>query len=836
MSNDTVIFFDTDTAHDGMLLLWWDQGSDDDFLWGIGLAKKEKQAAKSVSSNEIDETAIAKKVEQAPPEEPIAEISSSIDALVIKKAEPIQRTNSWWNISKYTEGNNPQRGWRFSIATANKISFEQGKTSKKRIDGDIAENSDTVEEKTSDSFVYEKKVPAHELPQQNRRQSTAQKPVQSQSQAPAAYQSKWINATKVSSGNATREDRRKNATGQAVVFNRGGGGQRPWWGNFQHNSGGTKRPTHNIKSDYKVSQTISKKDEIHIGETITVKEFAEKMWVPIAEVIKKFIANKMLLSLNSSIDFEVATLIAMEFDIKVTKESANAWMQDLIEWNLQTILEADRQSETKEERPPIVTVMGHVDHGKTTLLDYLRKSLVAGKEHGGITQSIWWSQIIHNGKKVTFIDTPGHALFTSLRARGSKITDIVIIVIAADDGVMKQTVEAINHAKAANVPIIVAITKIDKGIDNTEFIKTQLSEHGLIAEDWGWDVPIVKLSSKTGQGIEDLMDQILLHAEVSELVCDPNRSGIWVVLEAYKDIQKGIIANMIVMTGTIKVGDIIWIYNTYGKVKKIYNRKGNEIKSAHGGDPVMILGINDVPEAGKLAESVKDEKEAKQKISTVLLLKPPVGINALLNKISEGEMTQANLLIKADSWWSLEALKAAISQIETPDNIMFKIVHDDIGNFFDSDLDLAKASDAILIGFGVSMSTMIKAKIDQMWISMKSFNIIYDITDYLEALVKGLIKYDPVEVVIGKLNILGVFFRKGNDTICGGRISEGENRNGAMFRLIRWDEIIDTGKITSLQKGQEHVDKLSAGYECGMKVRISKKIEINDVLELYVME
>ena len=538
-----------------------------------------------------------------------------------------------------------------------------------------------------------------------------------------------------------------------------------------------------------------------MGDSVTVKEFAEKMGVPIAEVIKKFIANKMLLSLNSSIDFETATLIAMEFEIKVNKESASAGVTDILEGNLQSILELDKSSETKEERPPIVTIMGHVDHGKTTLLDYLRKTVIANKEHGGITQSIGGSQIIHNGKKVTFIDTPGHALFTSLRARGSKITDIVIIVVAADDGIMKQTVEAINHAKAANVPIIVAVTKIDKGIDNTEMIKTQLSEHGLITEDRGGDIPLVKVSGVTGQGIDDLMDQILLHAEVSELVCNPERSGIGVVLEAHKDIQKGVMTTMIVMTGTVKVGDILRIYNTFGKIKKIYDRKGKEIKTATGGDPIMVLGVNDVPEAGKLAESVKDEKTAKLRIAAVDVPQETI-VNSIVNKIIEGEQIQINLLIKADSRGSLEALKAAIGEIVLPDNISFKIVHSDVGNFFESDLDLAKASNGLLIGFGISVSNPIKVKIDQMGVTLKTFNIIYEIADYLDAIVKGSIRHDPVEVQIGKLNVLGVFYRKGNDTIFGGKIFEGEARNGSYFRLLRGpeNEIIDTGKITSLQK------------------------------------
>lgn len=817
--SDDVILFDA-PSDDGMLFLWWNQEWwDDDFLGGLWLVKKEKQQS-SIRWNEVDETAMRSKTPSSESEpKPLSqsndevsvndEITGSVDATIIKRAEKITQSSPqrWWgrhgwSWSSYTKDS------KFNISQANKIQFGQGKNAKKRIE--------TPEKKREDS--------RETTNFRGRQWTVAPKSVPNESW--------WSIKHNIHTDSMSWEERRKHATWQAVVFNRWWWGQKIWW------SPSISQPSKKTlnASDYKVSHTISKKEEIAMGEGITVKEFAEKMWVPIAEVIKKFIANKMLLSLNSSIDFETATLIAMEFDIKVIKESSGAWLEDLLEGNLEAIIAADRNSETKIERPPIVTIMGHVDHGKTTLLDYLRNTSITTKEHGGITQAIWWSQIIHNGKKVTFIDTPGHELFTALRARGSKITDIVVIVVAADDGVMKQTIEAINHAKDAKVPIIVAITKIDKWVDNTEFIKTQLSEHGLVAEDRGWDVPIVKVSGRTWQGIDDLMDQILLHAEVSELVCDSNRAWIGVVLEAHKDIQKGSVTNMIVMTWTLKVWDILWSYSTYGKIKKMFNRKGHEIKSAHGWDPIVILGMNEVPEAWKLVQQVKDEKEAKNNVYTVQSTKPQWWLSTLLNKIAQGEITQINLVVKADSRWSLEALKAAIDQIPLPENIIFKIVHSDIGNFFDSDLDLAKASNGILVWFGTTISSIIKSKIDQMGITLKQFNIIYEITDYLEALATWMIKKEPVEVVIGKLSVLWVFYRKGNETIFWGRVLEGEVRNGSYFRILRWEEIIDSGKITSLQKGQDNTDKVTTWAECGMKAKVSKKIEVGDILEYFVME
>jgi translation initiation factor IF-2 len=592
--------------------------------------------------------------------------------------------------------------------------------------------------------------------------------------------------------------------------------------------------------DYKVSNTLTLKEEIILPEQITVKEFSEKLWVPIGELIKKFIANKMMLSLNSTIDFDTASLISEEFGVKVNKEKAKIEMQDVLEWNLELIIEADKTSEFKQVRPPIVTVMWHVDHGKTTLLDYIRSTQITNKEQWGITQSIGGSQIVVNHKKITFIDTPGHELFTSLRARGSKITDIVIIVIAADDGIMLQTVEAINHAKMANVPIIVAITKIDKWVDNSDRIKTQMSEHGLTPEEWGWDVPIIKVSGKTGQWVDELLEMVLLYAEMKELVCDPQRMGVGVVLEAHKDTQKWVIANMIVMTGTIHVGDILWIHNTYGRIKKIYDWKGKELKKATGWDPIMVLGMQDVPEPGRLVEEVKSDKVARERIAHVVEIETQEKHQSLaatlMNRINQWDKVMINLVVRADSWGSLEALKYSVSSLEMPENIELRIVHSDIGNFSESDLDLARASGSLMIGFNNTITMNLKKKAEQHKLVLKSFDIIYELTDYLSEFAKGKVVIELKEVEIGKLETLAIFFRKGSDTIMWGKVTQGEIRNGAHFRIMRSEEEILSGKITSLQKDQTSVDKLGAGHECGMKVKIGKKIEVGDVLELFVME
>lgn len=361
-----------------------------------------------------------------------------------------------------------------------------------------------------------------------------------------------------------------------------------------------------------------KKQEIIIGDSITVKEFSEKMGVSFNELMKKFLQNKIMVNINSSIDFDTANLIGEELGVKVRKEATSISVDDMLEGNVNAILAADKEAENLKERPPVVTIMGHVDHGKTKLLDHLRQTNVVSGEAGGITQSIGASQIEHNDKKITFIDTPGHELFTSLRARGAKITNIVVIVIAVDDGIKQQTVEAINHAKDAGVPIIVAITKIDKGTGNIDNIKGQLAEHGLTPEDWGGNIPLVPVSAMTGQGVDELLETISLHAEMLELKYNPTRNGVGIVLEATKDSKQGVLSTILLLTGKLNVGDIVMIHNTYGKVRKMLDRTGKETKHVEGGDPVMILGLSDVPEPGRVAEVVNNEREAQNKISKIL--------------------------------------------------------------------------------------------------------------------------------------------------------------------------------------------------------------------------
>ncbi len=623
----------------------------------------------------------------------------------------------------------------------------------------------------------------------------------------------------------------------------------PYRGNTGRNGTATTNVQHNpvaqIKKEAATSGTLIKKQEIILQDSVSVKEFSEKMWVPFPELMKKFMANKIMVNINSTIDFDTAALIGEEFNVKIKKEAGNISVEDMMSGNLGAILDIDKEADNKIKRPPVVTIMGHVDHGKTKLLDYLRQTNVLGGEAGGITQSIGASQILHNGEKITFIDTPGHELFTSLRARGAKITNIIVIVIAADDGIKTQTVEAIKHAKDSGVPIIVAITKIDKWINNTESIKSQMAEHGLTPEDWGGDVPVMHVSSVTGQGIPELLEQIVLQSEMLELVYNPTRNAVGVVLEVTKNPKQGILTTILLMTGTLQVGNIIMIHNTYGKVRKMLDWTGKEIKTATWWDPVMILGMQDIPEPGRVAEVVATERIAQQKIEVVMdkekSQKDSAGLQAMVSQMVAGEVSTLKLIIKSDSFGSLEAVKYALESMETPENITIKIIHSDVGTFGESDISLAHASDALILGFNVPIPASIFKKANQMKLVVKTYDIIYEMTDYIDGILKGMIVIEAKEVILGRLNILGIFYKKEKEMIIGGKVIEGKARNGAEFRIwrkVEWaeEEIIGQGKITSLKRDQDNVNEVNTWYECGMKVRISKKVLEWDTLEFFVME
>jgi translation initiation factor IF-2 len=592
------------------------------------------------------------------------------------------------------------------------------------------------------------------------------------------------------------------------------------------------------------SANLVKKTEIVVDWNISVKEFSEKMWVPLMELMKVLMQNKLMLWVTANLDFDTAALIAEEFGVVVKKEENQQLdVESFMSWDLQSLLDIDKGSKNLEERAPIVTIMGHVDHGKTTLLDYLRKTSVADKEAWWITQGIWASIAECNGKKITFIDTPGHELFTDLRARWAKLTNVVVIVVAADDSVMPQTIESINHAKSAGVPIIIAITKIDKPGKNIEQIKTDLAANGITPEDWGGDTPIVWVSWISGQWIPELLETILLQSEMLELKYNPDRSAIWVVLDAHKDPKQWVVSSVIVMTGTLKVGDVIVAYNTYGKVRRMQDWTGKTIKVAKWWEPVQILWITDLPEAGRMVEVVKTEKEAHNKIDLIKAQETGRGsqsvVQDFLSKLGdwdEMEKTELNLILKSDGSSSLEALKQAVAWIQTPDNVDMKVIHTDVWYFSESDLSLAQASKALLLWFNVNINSVLKKKAEQMKIEMKNYDIIYELTNYLTELTQWMIKYEEAEVVIWKLNVLWIFYTKWKDMVVWWKVIEWEIKNKCKFKIIRWEDIIASGEIQSLHKNKDEIKKAIEWDECGMKVKVGKKIEEWDILEFCEMQ
>ena len=602
-------------------------------------------------------------------------------------------------------------------------------------------------------------------------------------------------------------------------------------------------PAAKVHKEATTSDHLVKKTEVTIDEHITVKEFSEKIWVPLPDVMKKLIGNGIMTWLNANLDFDTASLIADELWVVLKKKEATLDVQSFMEWDLQKILDIDKEAEKQLERAPIVTVMGHVDHWKTSLLDYLRKTSVAWGEAWGITQSIWASMVNYNWKQITFIDTPGHELFTSLRARGAKLTNIAVIVVAADDSVMPQTIESINHAKSAWVPIIIAVTKIDKPWHNLDEIKSDIAKCWLTPEDWWGDTPFVGVSSKTGQGIDMLLEYILLQAEMLELKYNPDRQAVWVVVDAYKDPKQGVVASLIVLTWTLKNGDIIVAYNTYGKVRRMQNWLGKNVSKISWWEPVQILWFTELPEPWRIVEVVDNEKEAHTRIEFIKEKEAKSSNDWALQQFlsqlkawDQSKISELRLILKADWSSSLEALKQAVDGITLPKNVTIKVVHSDVGYFWESDLSLAQASKAILLWFNISMNAILKKKAESLKIEMKVFDIIYELTDYLNNLLQWMVEVEKEEVTVWKLEILWVFHTETREMTVGWIVKEWRIRNKLKFRVYRWDDILTNWEILSLHRNKDEVKEVWEGEDCGMKVKIWKKIEVWDILEFYELQ
>ncbi|SHF23580.1 translation initiation factor IF-2 [Desulforamulus putei] len=590
------------------------------------------------------------------------------------------------------------------------------------------------------------------------------------------------------------------------------------------------------KQEQPAPPPIPDKRPIQIGETITVQELAEKLKKTAAEVIKKLMNLGVLATINQEIDFDTAALIAGEFGVEAELKVA-------VDKEALIMAEPEDDPAQLVPRPPVVTIMGHVDHGKTSLLDAIRQTNVTAGEAGGITQHIGAYQVEHNGKKITFVDTPGHAAFTAMRARGAQITDIAILVVAADDGVMPQTVEAINHAKAANVPIIVAINKMDKPEANPDKVKQELTQHELVVEDWGGDVIAVPVSAKTRMGLDNLLEMILLVAEVNELKANPNRRARGTVVEAELDKGRGPVATVLVQNGTLNVGDTIVVGHAYGRVRAMIDDKGRRVKKAGPSTPVEILGLSDVPEAGDILVVVEDEKLAREvaekrqmrKREEILKATAKISLDDLFKHIQEGQIKELPIILKADVQGSIEALAQALEKLST-DEVKVNLIHSGVGAINETDIMLASASNAIVIGFNVRPDANARKIAEAEKIDIHLYRVIYEVIDDVKKAMSGLLDPEYKEVILGHVEVRKIFKASKIGTIAGCYVTEGKITRDSGIRLIRDGIVIHEGKLDSLKRFKDDVKEVAQGYECGITIENFNDIQEGDIIEAFTVE
>ena len=575
---------------------------------------------------------------------------------------------------------------------------------------------------------------------------------------------------------------------------------------------------------------------IEIGKTITVKELAEKLNKPVNDVIKTLIFTGVMAAINQEIDFETAEKVAEKYEVAVYEKEEENTLEEFEE-------ETDVEEENLAKRPPIITVMGHVDHGKTSLLDAIRKSKVTSTEAGGITQHIGAYTVEVNGETLTFLDTPGHEAFTAMRARGAQITDVVILVVAADDGIMPQTVEAINHCKAANVPMIVAINKMDREGANPDRVKQELTEHGLVVEDWGGDIIAVPVSAKTRENIDTLLEMVLLTSEMQELKADAGRKAKGTVVEAKLDKGRGAVATLLVQNGTLHVGDSILVGSTYGRIRAMFDDSGKKIKSAGPSIPVEVLGLSEVPAAGDRFTVVKDEKTArnmaearKEKIrQESFATSHRVSLEDLYSQIKEGSVKELSVIVKADVQGSVEAIKASLEKLST-DDVKVRVIHGAVGAISETDITLAAASNAIVIGFNVRPDNNAVAASERDGVEVKTYRVIYDAIEDIKSAMIGMLDPEYKEVVLGTAEIRATYKISNVGTIAGGYVLTGKLVRNADVRVIREGIVIFESKLASLKRFKDDVKEVNAGYECGFSVEKFNDIKEGDIIEAYTME
>ena len=611
----------------------------------------------------------------------------------------------------------------------------------------------------------------------------------------------------------------------------------------QQNARQKKKKDPNRKGAFIKPEPVAKPQEpedgirnIILPEKMTIKELSNIMKVPPATVIKNLFMKGQVVTLNHEITYEEAEEIALEYN-------CIAEMEEKVDLVAELLKEDEEDESLMKKRPPVVCVMGHVDHGKTSLLDAIRETHVTSREAGGITQHIGAYVTEINGEKITFLDTPGHEAFTSMRMRGAKSTDIAILVVAADDGVMPQTIEAINHAKAAGVEIIVAVNKIDKPSANVERVKQELVEHGLVAEDWGGDTVFVPVSAHTKEGIDQLLEMIILTAEVSELKANPDRLARGVVIEAQLDKGRGPVATILVQKGTLHIGDNIAVGAAYGKVRAMMDDKGRRVKEALPSTPVEILGLHDVPDAGEIFIATETDKEARNIAETYIkqgrekLLddtRSKLTLDGLFSQIQAGNIKELNLIVKADVQGSVEAVKQSLLKLSN-DEVAVRIIHAGVGAINESDVSLASASNAIIIGFNVRPDNMAKEVADREKVDVRLYRVIYNAIEDVEAAMKGMLDPEYEEKVIAHLEIRQIFKASGVGSIAGSYVLDGKIVRASKVRITREGEQIFEGELASLKRFKDDVKEVAAGYECGLVFEGFNDIQVGDLVEAYIM-
>lgn len=621
------------------------------------------------------------------------------------------------------------------------------------------------------------------------------------------------NKPQIKGSYATRESRPNRSAGHQMPVNRGG-----------------KKPA---PKQQQAPVEIVRPTYVEIGESINVQEFSKLIKREVNEVIKALFMLGVMVTINQDIDFDTAQLIGDNFDVEVGQKAPE---EDPTE-----IPEVDDPPEKRVPRPPVITVMGHVDHGKTSLLDAIRKTNVTSREAGGITQHIGAYKVNYQGKQIVFLDTPGHEAFTAMRARGAQVTDVAILVVAADDGVMPQTIEAINHAKAAKVPIIVAINKIDRPGANPDHVKQQLAEHELIPEDWGGDTIMVPVSAHQKTGISDLLEMILLVAEMQELKANPNLPAHGTIIEAQLDKGRGPVATVLVQRGTLHIGDTIIAGTSYGKVRAMINDRGEKVKKALPSTPVEVLGLNDVPAAGDILDSTDEktargvaEKRIAKKKEEEIKLNSKVSLDDLFQRIKEGEIKELNIVVKADVQGTIEALKASLEKIKN-DEVKVAVVHAGVGAITESDVMLASAANALIIGFNVRPDANARKAAETEKVDVRTYRVIYDAINDVEAAIKGMLAPKFKEVIQGRVEIRQLITIS-KLKIAGCYVVEGKVTNSSKVRVVRDGIVVHEGVIESLRRFKDDVKEVAQGFECGITLEKFSDLKEGDIFEVYDME